>query len=639
MLHRGPDSFGAWWSNNGEVAFGHRRLSIMDLTSAGNQPMTLPELGLTIVFNGEIYNFLELKSQLACDHLQWKTRGGFYASAKGSRQFDEGNRAEAPVNIEKPSANSLQPFDEWRGTSDTEVLLAAYAKWGTDCLRHLNGMFAFAIYDERKRQLFLARDRVGEKPLFFRLENGKLWFASELKALMAVPGLPRKISPDAFDCYLAFGYVPGEMCILEGYRKLPPAHAMTYDLDQGTHWIWQWWRPPPFEGAGVSGQVEDEQLVDELEKLLEDAVARQMVADVPVGILLSGGVDSSLVTAMTARKSSKVKTFTIGFPGAGKLDETAHARLIAMHFGTDHNELMAQPATADLIPILARQFDEPIIDSSMIPTFLVSRLVRQHCTVALGGDGGDELFAGYGHYSRLLWMQRWFRFIPGWLRRGVANSAEKILPVGLKGRNYLQGIDVELDRGLPALTGHFDLTMRKKLLPSYKSGKFLAEEVWRSQIPMENELLQRATRMDFSGYLAEDILVKLDRASMLNSLEVRAPLLDYRVVEFAFGKVPSRLKANQDKKKILLKRLAERVLPTEFDKKRKQGFSIPLADWLKTGPFRKLFLDTLTSEGCLFNAKTIKGLFNGQDAGLRNGERLFGLVVFEIWRKTYNVGL
>lgn len=610
MIHRGPDVAGVYLSNDGRIVFGHRRLSILDPSPAGHQPMRIPELGLTIVFNGEIYNYLELKKELS---------------------FGQGEKAVSGGQI--PGVTS----GGWRGTSDTEVLLAAYAKWGTDCLRHLNGMFAFAIYDEKKRQLFLARDRAGEKPLFYRLENGKLWFASELKALMAVPGLPRKIDPRALDCYLAFGYVPGEMCILEGYHKLPPAHAMTIDLDRCTHWIWQWWRPPPFEEVGVRGQLEEDQLLDELEKLLEDAVAKQMVADVPVGILLSGGVDSSLVTAMAVRKTSKVRTFTIGFPGAGRLNEAAHARLIARHFGTDHTELTAEPATAELIPLLARQFDEPMVDSSMIPTYLVSRLVRQHCAVALGGDGGDELFAGYEHYSRLLWMQRWLRFLPGWLRHAVADSAETMLPVGLKGRNYLQGLDVELDQGLPTLANYFDRIMRKKLLPQYQDGRPVAEEIWRSRIPMQKELLQRATRMDFSGYLAEDILVKVDRASMLNSLEMRAPFLDHRVVDFAFGKVPSRLKATATQKKILPKHLTARLLPPEFDRERKQGFSIPLGKWLLSGPFRDLFWDTLTGADCLFDAKTVRDLLKGQDAGFSNGERMFALVQFELWRKAYHI--
>jgi asparagine synthase (glutamine-hydrolysing) len=594
MMHRGPNDAGEWWSEDGRVGLGHRRLSILDLSLAGHQPMRFKEKGLAIVFNGEIYNYQDIREELS-----------------------EGNR--------------------WKGNSDTEVLLAAYAKWGTDCLRHLNGMFAFAIYDERQRQLFLARDRAGEKPLFYRIEKGKLCFASELKALMGVPDSSRKIDPQALDCYLAFGYVPGGMCILEGYQKVQPAHALTFNLERGTHRIWQWWTPPVL--VEDEKEMEEEKLVEQLETLLEDAVKKQFAADVPVGILLSGGVDSSLVTAMAVRKAKKVKTFTIGFPGAGRLDETRHARLIASYFGTEHTELMAEQATADLIPLLAKQFDEPIADSSIIPTYLVSRLVRQHCTVALGGDGGDELFGGYAHYSRLLWIQQSLGFIPGYIRKLMAKTSEKILPLGFKGRNYMQGLDVDLNRGLPSIASLFDRTSRKRLLAGQSKIKVKAEDVWENRIPLRKDLLQRATQMDFENYLPEDILVKVDRASMLNSLEVRAPFLDCRILEFAFGKVPSRLKASTSEKKILPKKLAKRLLPSKIDIQRKQGFSIPIADWLKGGPFRELFWDTLSSADCLFDQATVKSLLRGQGRAQNNGERLFSLVQFEIWKKIHKITL
>lgn len=341
MTHRGPDDAGEWWSADGCVGLAHRRLSIVDLSPLGHQPMHMPDRGLSIVFNGEIYNHNALRDEL---------------SRLGST---------------------------FRSHSDTEVLLAAYAAWGEECLSRLNGMFAFAIYDALQQKVFLARDRAGEKPLFYRWANGSLQFASELKALLANKANPRRINSEALDCYLAVGYVPGERCILQGYNKLPPAHALRFDLQSGQVQVWRYWRPP--ELAAAQSTPNEVSLLDELETLIEDAVRGQMMADVPVGVLLSGGVDSSLVTAMAVRASNKVQTFTIGFPGHGKLDETEHARLIARHFGTRHTELMAEDATVDLLPHLARQFDEPMVDSSMIPTFLVSQLVRQHCTVALGG--------------------------------------------------------------------------------------------------------------------------------------------------------------------------------------------------------------------------------------------------------------
>ena len=597
LIHRGPDDAGEWWSKDGRVGLAHRRLSILDLSPAGHQPMHLSERGLSLVFNGEIYNFKDLRSEL---------------EQRGYR---------------------------FRSHSDTEVLLAAYDAWATECLGRLNGMFAFALYDAPRQRLFLARDRAGEKPLFYHLADGTLHFASELKALMAQPTLPRRIDPESLDCCLAMGFVPGDRCILKGFHKLPPAHALTFDLSQGTARVWRYWQLPELEPRAATGAVDEAALLDELEALLEDAVGRQLVADVPVGVLLSGGVDSSLVTAMAVRRSRQVRTFSIGFPGHGALDETAHARLIARHFGTEHTELVAEPINADLIPRLARQFDEPMVDSSMIPTWLVSHLVRQHCAVGLGGDGGDELFGGYSHYSRLLWIQRHLGRIPGPLRRLTAHAAERLLPIGLKGRNYLQALDVDLRRCLPLLASYFDATTRRKLMAAYPGHRLVAEAIRRERVSRQADLLQRATRMDFSGYLAEDILVKVDRTSMLNSLEVRAPLLDYRLIEFAFGKVPSHLKATTKEKKILLKRLAARVLPPEFDRQRKQGFSIPLAQWLKAGPFRELFWEVLSDPDCFFDRRSVQGLLRGQDRGFRNGERLFALVQFELWRREYCVGL
>lgn len=600
MTHRGPDDAGEWWSDDHRVGLGFRRLSILDLSPLGHQPMQDEARGLTIAFNGEIYNHGDLREELMAQ--------GF----------------------------------AFRSHSDTEVLLAAYAAWGQDCLARLNGMFAFALYDAPRQTMLLARDRAGEKPLFYRLDQGALHFASELKALMANPALPRRIDPAALDCYLSMGFVPGERCILQGYNKLPPAHALTIDLRNGTTRVWRYWSVPELSPDSAAGVVDETKLLDELEALLEDAVGRQMVADVPVGMLLSGGVDSSLVTAMAVRRSSKVRTFSIGFPGHGKLDETPHARLIARHFGTEHTELVAEPATADLIPRLARQFDEPIVDSSMIPTFLVSHLVREHCTVALGGDGGDELFGGYPEYSRLLWMQRWTARLPSVPRRVLGGSAERLLPVGFARSNvrtWLMAVGEDLAQSLPLLTSYFDPITRRKLMQGHAGYRLVAEDIRRDRIPAQPDLLQRATRMDFSDYLAEDILVKVDRASMLNSLEVRAPLLDFRLIEFAFGRVPSHLKATVSDKKILLKRLASRVLPAQFDRQRKQGFSIPITEWLKHGRFRELFSEVLTDPGCLFDRRFMWGLLKGQDRGLSNGERLFALVQFELWRRHYGAAL
>jgi asparagine synthase (glutamine-hydrolysing) len=593
MTHRGPDDAGEWWSADGRVGLAQRRLAIIDLSPAGHQPMHDAAGTLSIVFNGEIYNFADLRAELI---------------AKGHG---------------------------FRSHSDTEVILAAYREWGTECLARFNGMFAFALFDARQQTVFLARDRAGEKPLFYHQAGGVLRFASELKALLADPALPRRIDPTALDCYLAMGYVPGERCMLQGFNKLPPAHALLFDVQTCGVKQWRYWQMP--ELATTQGTSDEAVLLDDLDNLLEDAVRRQMVADVPVGVLLSGGVDSSLITAMAVRASSKVQTFTIGFPGHARVDETEHARLIARHFGTRHIELMAHDATANMLPRLAHQFDEPIMDSSMIPTFLVSQLVREHCTVALGGDGGDELFGGYGHYSRLQKKRGKFAPITRPFSMSIALAAEKLLPVGLKGRNWLQGMGVDAENGLPFTASCFDLTTRQSLMAKHSNWAFSAESIFKSRIPSSVDLVQRLTRYDFSNYLSDDILVKVDRASMLNSLEVRAPFLDYRLIEFAFGKVPSRLKATQTDKKILLKRLAARILPTEFDHQRKQGFSIPLGEWLKAGSYKTLFNEVLRDNQCSFDSGTVNSLLLGQDKGRSNGERLFALVLFELWRHKYAI--
>lgn len=551
--------------------------------------------GLAIVFNGEIYNFHELKSELE--------RLGYSFFSR----------------------------------SDTEVILASYRHWGAECLARFNGTFAFAIFDAEQHTVFLARDRAGEKPLFYYLSADGLRFASELKALLTDPLLPRKIDRASLDCYLTMGYVPGGRAILNGFNKLPPAHAMKFDLATGQSKLWRYWRIPSLSPEAVAGKIDNEGLLADLESLLKSAVRYQLAADVDVGVLLSGGVDSSLITALAARSARKVKTFTVCFPGHSMHDETEHARLIARAFDTQHTEIVAEPNAADLLPRLAVQFDEPIADSSMIPTFILAQAVRNHCMVALGGDGGDELFGGYDRYSRFLALQRYAGAIPHRVRRIPAALAGRLLPLGFRGRNWIMASGADFSSNLPPMVSLFDTAFRHHLLDGGKEA--IAELILGEFLPYEDDMLQQATRMDFASYLPEDILVKVDRASMLNSLEVRSPLLDYRVIEFAFSRIPSRLKATAWEKKILLKRLAVRLLPLSFDHRRKQGFSIPLAAWLKGGPFKDLFRDVLLDKECLFNRQTVNSLLKGQEHGLNNAERLFSLVVFELWRRHYHVDL
>jgi asparagine synthase (glutamine-hydrolysing) len=594
LIHRGPDDAGEWWSNDEKVGFGHRRLSIIDLSKSGHQPMQDCIKNITVIFNGEIYNYLELKSKL-------KKNGYVFITH-----------------------------------SDTEVLIACWQEWQEDCVNHLNGMFSFAIHDRCRELVYLARDRAGEKPLFYSNNNGELRFASELKGLLVDPDFSHSIDYKAMDCYLSMGYIPGDMCILDGVSKLPPAHSMVFKYNTGELKISKYWNLPNYNNQ--EGEVDSDELLDELEELLQDSVCGQLVADVPVGILLSGGVDSSLVTALASKSSNNIKTFNIAFTKHEEYNESAHGRAVANYFNTEHTELEADDIDIGLLLKLAKQYDEPMADSSMLPTFLVSSLVKQHCTVALGGDGGDELFGGYSHYNRLLWTQRKTKWLPLFCRVFLSKIITPLIPIGFRGRNWIQAFGTNFDKDIPLVGSFFDPKTRLELLKKHHhKTEIVAEKVIKDRTFKTFDLLQRITRLDFTNYMAEDILVKVDRASMINSLELRAPFLDYRVIEFAFGKVPSALKTTTSERKIILKRLADRLLPPEFDKQRKQGFSIPLKEWLKDGPWRDLFYKVLLSNECFFDEKIVRNLLAGQDKGRNNAERLFSLVLFELWRKEYNI--
>jgi asparagine synthase (glutamine-hydrolysing) len=595
MRHRGPDDQGVWWSADGQVGLAHRRLSIIDLSEAGRQPMAGEEGLVQVVFNGEIYNYQALRKEL---------------QALGYR---------------------------FRTATDTEVILQAYAAWGTGCLPRLNGMFALAVYDEAKKQLLLARDPAGEKPLFYRHDSGALTFASEVKGLLADPSCPRVLDVGALDYYLAFGYVPGERCLLQGIRKLPQGHALTFDLSTGVTHAWPYWSLP----AASSSAESDEELLAELERLLSDSVRLRLVADVPVGVMLSGGIDSSLVAAMAARVSSRrIKTFTISFPGHGTFDEAPYARSVAQHLDTEHVELAAEAASVDLLPELARQYDEPIADSSMVPTYLVSKLIRREATVALGGDGGDELFGGYFQHS---WVQQQGRlgdWIPRPARRVTRAAVTRLLPVGTTGRNYLLGLTASNPYNIVQFNVIFDAEARRRLLAPLGAQNLAraAPEAYKAALCRDRATpLQQATALDFRTYLADDILTKVDRASMLCSLEVRAPFLDARLIDFAFARVPDRLRATGRERKILARRLAARVLPSDLDLTRKQGFALPLAKWFK-GDWGRFMEGVLTSsEATLFDRQVIRQLLTGQRVGFSNTQRLFALTMIELWRREYHI--
>jgi len=585
LRHRGPDGRGFWQDRARDVLLGHTRLSIIDLSPTGAQPMIDSSGRFAIVFNGEIYNFPELRSEL---------------EAAGAR---------------------------FRGRCDTEVLLEAYKRWGEDCLTRLNGMFAFAIYDsggsDAPPSVFLARDRVGKKPLYAVHAGTSLRFASELKAL----GHDGALDLAALNHYLAYGCYPGELCFQQGVRKLPAGHAARFTLATGQWRQWAWWSLPDH---AIPAAGDPEPLTEELAALLSESVRRRLVADVPVGVFLSGGLDSSLVTAAAARVSAApVKTFTIRVPATG-FDESSYARLVASHFGTDHHELTADRASLAVLDDMAAFFDEPLADSSLIPTFLVSRLTRQHVTVALGGDGGDELFAGYNHYRAALRDARRFAWVPRPLWRAAAAGAGG-LPAGLKGRNLL----VSLREGPICQrvwgTSFFDRTVRGRLLvPEARAAlgdDFLAPERGSRALLCDGADPVRALcRFDFATTLVDDYMVKVDRASMMNSLEVRAPFLDGNLVEFAFGKVPSVWKCDGVETRRLERRLARKWLPPSLDIDRKQGFSVPLDAWFREAGAQAV-RERLVGLPEMIDGKMVEALIRGEMAGRANGARLFALVV------------
>jgi asparagine synthase (glutamine-hydrolysing) len=595
LTHRGPDDAGEWWAEDGSVGLAHRRLAILDLSPTGRQPMGNAGGTVRIVFNGEIYNHRELRSELM----------------EAGRVF--------------------------RGTSDTEVLLQGYEAWADGMLDRIEGMFAFALYDARRRRLLLARDRTGEKPLFYRHDDGELAFASELKALLSASDRAPVVDRDALDFFLAYGYVPGGRCLVAGFHKLPPAHAMAYDLERDRLTTWRYWTLP----QPASERMSEPEAIEELGRLLEASVRQRLVADVPVGVLLSGGLDSSLVTAVAAGVSAQpMRTFTVAFPGAAAFDEGPHARLVAEHFGTAHQELVPDQASVDLLPELARQFDEPIGDQSMVPTYLLSREVRRHVTVALGGDGGDELFGGYPHYCYLQRIEALRRYVPAPARSLVAAVAANGVPVGTRGRNHLIGLAGDYAASLAHVNVFFDRAARERLLVAdgAPAPRASAPEEYKSGLCDPSlSPLQQATRLDFVTTLPDDYLVKTDRASMRASLELRAPFLDRRLVEFAFSRLPDHLRATSSERKVLLRRFARRLLPGALDIERKHGFTVPLADWLRGawGPFVREVLDGVDPR--LFSRPFVRDLLEGESRGRANSHRIFALTMLELWRREYGV--
>ena len=588
IAHRGPDDAGLWLSADARIGLGHRRLSIIDLSAAGHQPMASPCGRYVIVFNGEVYNYLELRRELE----------------QLGRRFS--------------------------GSGDTEVVLTAFAHWGRDCLARLNGMFALAILDQgsatQPRRLFFARDRAGKKPFYYQHDAQGLRFGSELKTLDTRAGL----DPQALNHYLALGYVPADLCLVRGVHKLPPAHAGEYLPDTGELTIRRYWSLP---ALAADAGVDPEALADEAQALLLDAVRIRLRSDVPVGVLLSGGLDSSLVAACAAQAAGKqIKTFTISFPGT-RYDEASHAQLVARHFATEHHVLELPSPTLSALDGLAPLIDEPIADSSLIPSFLVSQMTVRHVKVALGGDGGDELFGGYSDYPTALQdAQRWGWVPPAALR--VAADAAACLPAGVRGRNRLAALRGGPLQSLVWGSPYFDRGLRRRILrPDAVAGLgtgYEAPEQFRLGLFLAGrDPVDCMTRTHFGSILPDDFMVKVDRASMAVALELRAPLLDVRLVEFAFGRLPSAWKVQGAETRRLQKLLARRLLPPALDVNRKQGFSIPLNEWLRASGCAELQQLRPFLPECI-DPREVDRLIAGHQQGRANGGRLFALLMLAL---------
>jgi asparagine synthase (glutamine-hydrolysing) len=593
IRHRGPDDQGTLVADG--VALGMRRLSIIDL-AGGHQPMSGENGAVTIVFNGEIYNYRELQPEL-------EARGHVF-----------------------------------RTSSDTETIVHAYEERGAACVENLRGMFAFAVWDARERELFIARDRVGKKPLFYTLTpRGTFVFGSELKSLLEHPEVEREIDPEALDAYLAFGYVPDPLSILRGIHKLPPGHHLTFK--GGRVRVERYW---DFEYE-ITEQWSEEEYVEELRALLDESVRLRLIADVPLGAFLSGGVDSSAVVGLMARNTSRpVKTFSIGFR-EDSYDELHYARLTAKAFGTDHYEFVVTPEVCRVVDELAWHLDEPFADSSAIPTYAVSKLAREHVTVALSGDGGDELFAGYTRYA-IERKRANFARVPRLVRQGLMRPLSRRLPHGAWGRNYLHNVSLDpVSRYLDSISfmaGLDKLALYTEDFRARLNGADAPAALFREHAARvrTGDPLDTLLYLDSKTYLPGDILTKVDRMSMAVSLEARVPLLDHKLIEFV-TRIPASLKMKGLETKHIFKRAVRGLVPDEILDRPKQGFGLPIQKWINQ-ELREYIRDILFSQRArergYFKQSYVELLYDEHDRGRRdNTGHLWTLFMLELWHRTF----
>lgn len=594
IRYRGPDDSGSMLKDG--VALGMRRLSIIDV-AGGHQPISGEDGSVSVIFNGEIYNFQELQPQLEAHGHKFQTR------------------------------------------SDTEAIVHAYEQYGTACVDHLRGMFAFAIWDARERSLFIARDRAGEKPLYYTItKTGTFVFGSELKSLLEHPAVTRETSAESLDAYFSLGYVPDPLSIFRDIKKLPPGHFLTFG--EGGLSVKQYW---DFTYESNGNRRREEDYIEELRELLDEAVRIRLVSDVPLGAFLSGGVDSSTVVALMSRHMSQpVKTFSIGFL-EDSYNELRYARQAAKRYGTDHHEFFVTPEICDVVDELAWHFDEPFADSSAIPTYVVSKLAREHVTVVLSGDGGDELFAGYTRYVTER-KRRKYGMLPRRFRQGLMEPLSRTLPHGAWGRNFLHNVALDpIDRYFDNVSIFTGLNKRSLYTPDFYQiigdhgavGSTFQEY---SDTVNTTALLDALLYIDSKTYLPGDILTKVDRMSMAVSLEARVPLLDHKLIDFV-TRIPASMKMAGLETKHLFKRAVADLVPEEILTRPKQGFGVPIQQWINE-QLRERIRDTLTDsrfrQRGIVSHRYTDVLLDEHERGRRDHSMaLWSLLMLELWHQAF----
>jgi asparagine synthase (glutamine-hydrolysing) len=607
LAHRGPDDEG--YHISGSIGLAQRRLRIIDLAT-GRQPMANEDGSVWLTFNGEIYNFREFRDEL------------------------------------------IQLGHRFATASDTEVIVHGYEQYGASCLQKMRGMFAFAIWDAKRRELFLARDRVGKKPLFYAWVGGQFVFASELQGLLQHPGIKKEVAPEAIDEYLTYGYIPAPRTAFQNVFKLLPGHYLTVGTEQGERGLAEpqrYWQLKYEPKQNLSEQEAGEAFLE----IMKEAISLRLIADVPLGALLSGGIDSSLVVALMSQMTDRpVKTFSIGFDDQA-FNELPFARLIAKRYGTEHHEMVVRPSALEILPLLVRHYGEPFADSSAVPSYYVAQMTRQHVTVALNGDGGDECFAGYDRYLGSAMADRYQR-IPRVLRTRLLEPLATLIPDRLPRRHRLGQLKRFIKVAGESRSGryvqwmsYFRPAQKQKLYsPEFRSRlngseatAWLAER-YGAVSGNGRDALDAILALDIESYLPYDLLVKMDIASMANSLEARSPFLDHKVLEFA-ATLPAGMKIRGKTLKYLLKKSSRDLLPPEVLDRRKMGFGVPVGDWMR-GDLRPLLDDVLLSDESLqrsyFDAEYVRSLVAAHiDGRQNNGDQLWALLWLELWHREFKL--